>query len=998
MERGRSEVQRCAAEAAGLESAARGTYLRSLWARDPVLASDVERALAGDEGETLAPAARPALDRDGAGRLTKGARIGAYALIEVLGEGGFGVVWRAEQREPVRREVALKVVKPGMDSAAVLSRFESERQTLAVMDHPYVAKVFDAGVTGPESGHAGLPYFVMELVRGEPITDYCERARLAVGERLELFMKVCEAVQHAHTKAVIHRDLKPSNVLVSLHGNEASPKVIDFGVAKALSSIGAHTLVTEAGALIGTPEYMSPEQAGGSFDIDTRSDIYSLGVILYELLTGGRPFDLRTATLMEIQRVILEDDPPRPSTRLISRARGAARSGDEPGADAPGSKEFAAHMRTDSRSLLRVLRTDLDWIVMKCLEKDRARRYESASSLAEDLRRYMQGRPVAAGPPTAAYRARKFVRRHRAGVAAAAVVALTLLGAMAAVSAGLVREATLRKRAETERDTSEAIAGFLRDTLAGVRPSEARGREVTVREMLDRARQTIDRSFGERPAVAGRVRNTMGESYLALAEFEEAERQFRAAYQSLRDAEGERDPETLNAMNNLGVALHDLGRLEDAETLQRESVALHRETLGLGHEMTLSAEVNLASVLQDRGEADGAADMYQAVLDRLPDRASPTAWNALTGLAIAAKDAGDLGRALPLYQEVYEGAAAALGEDHPDTIIFRGNYSNALVAADRWDEALALMRGAVERAERVFEPGHANRLIAYNNLAMLLQDFGRLDEARGYYEKVLADAPRTFERSNPMPARAMVNAAVLSYRTGDFPRAETLLREAVGWFDAAVGSDDPEAMDARTSLAVILDELGRAEEAARLHREVYEATRARFGADSPRTLAAQSELAAYLRDSGEYGEADELFTSALEGQHRVLGETHDQTLLSTYQYIGLLTRMERWEDALRRSEWLVARIDGSLPPSHPVAMLAHFRLGASLTGLGRHEEAERALLESWRRLDAVEGISPSWKAYVAEALLTLYEKWAREPDARQWRDRLTELQATNAGG
>ncbi len=963
----------------------------------PGSVSEVDGASGSRAPASEPPPASPRISRGFEGALRRGARLGHYALVEILGEGGFGVVWRAEQREPVRREVAVKVIKPGMDSAAVVSRFEGERQTLAVMDHPYVARVFDAGVTGPESGHAGLPYFVMELVRGEPITAYCERARLAIDERVRLFIKVCEAVQHAHTKAIIHRDLKPSNVLVSLHGNEPSPKVIDFGVAKALSAVGAQTLVTEAGSLVGTPEYMSPEQAGGTSDVDTRSDVYSLGVILYELLTGRRPFDLRAATLMEIQRVILEDDPPRPSTRLFSRERSVAISVETPRASPPPSAEVAAHMRTDSRSLLRVLKADLDWIVMKCLEKDRARRYESPSALADDLRRYLEGMPVAAGPPSTVYRARKFVRRHRAGVAAGALVAITLIVATGAISAGLVREAALRRRAENERDTSDAIAGFLRDTLAGVRPSEARGREVTVREMLDKARDTIEGSFAGRPAVAARLRGVIGESYQALAHFDEAERQFRVAYEALLAAEGERDPDTLSAINNLGVALHDLGRLDEAERVHRESVGLHRAALGPDDPETLGAEANLASVLQDRGQTDEATSLYEGVLGRVESRRSLTALNAITGLAIMARDRADLDRALPLCREAYETAEATLGDDHPDTIIFRGNYANALVEADRWDEALALTRGAIERAERVFPPGHANRLITYNNMAILLQDLGRIEEARGYYDKVLEDAPRTFERTNPMPARAMVNTAVLCYRTGDVQRAEALLRDAVGWFATSVGEDDPEMLDARTSLAVVLDDLGREDEAAEMHRAVLEATRRRYGEEDPRTLVAQTELGAFLRDIDRYDEADALFASALPAQRRVMGESNDQVLLSTYQYIGLLTRMERWDEALRESEWLVARIDAALPPSHPVTLLGHFRLGAALTGLARFDEAESALLESWRRLERVDGISPEWKAYVAEAAAVLYEKWGRADEATRWRATLERLRAPEHG-
>ena len=952
------------------------------------------------EAETILPQA-PGADGGGArspisprgagepGVLRRGSRLGRYTLLELLGEGGFGVVWRAEQREPVKREVAVKIIKPGMDSAAVLARFEQERQTLAVMDHPYVARVFDAGVTPPDSDHPGLPYFVMELVRGEPITQYCDRAKLSVTERLKLFMKVCEAVQHAHTKAVIHRDLKPSNVLVTLQGTEPTPKVIDFGVAKALTGTTGPTLFTEAGSMIGTPEYMSPEQAaGGVVDVDTRADVYSLGVMLYELLTGARPFDLRRATIMEIQRVIRDEEPRRPSTRLLTRDGGAAH---------PDSAAVATHMRTDSRSLARVLRSDLDWVVMRCLEKDRARRYSSASALVEDLQRYLEDQPVLAGPPSAAYRARKFVKRHRAGVVAGGVVAATLAAAMVAVSAGLVREAGLRKRAETERDTAEAVVGFLQETLSGVKPELARGSEVTVREMLDRAADKIGASFDGRPVVAGRLRNTIGESYEALSKYPEAEAQFRAAYQSLLDSEGPHSRDTLIAMNNLAIALHDLGRFDEARKLHEESVALHREVLGENDPDTLSAESNYALLLLDVGEKEKGKQLYEQILAATPGRDSPIAWEAMTGLAWLAKDRGDMATALPLYREVYERSVATLGDDHPDAIVHRGNYAQALVAADRWDEAVALLRGQVERAERVLGPEHADTLISYNNLALLLQDVGELDEAMTYFQKVLDASPRVFARTHPLPARAMVNMAGLCYRTGDLERAADLLREACDRFDLAQGQDDTEALDARTSLAVVLNALGKLDESVRIQRAIYETSLRAHGADDVRTLVAQSELAAGLRDLGEYDEAAQLFAAASEASKRVLGEDSDQSLMTAYQYTGLLTRMERWEDALRESEWLVAHIDSALPPSHPVALLGHYRLGTALVGLGRYEKAERALLESWRRLEAVEGISPAWKGYVAEAMAGLYEKWGRGDEAAVWRARAESLNAPAPG-
>ena len=401
----------------------------------------------------------------------KGDRIGRYRLIEVLGEGGFGVVWKAEQTEPVRRVVAIKLIKPGMDSKSVVSRFEAERQALAVMDHPNIARVLDGGAT-----ENGYPYFVMELVKGTPITNFCDTQRMGINDRLRLFAEVCHAVQHAHMKGVIHRDLKPSNVLVEYDSatGKAHPKVIDFGVAKALNQrLSEATIFTERGQMIGTPEYMSPEQAEMSgLDIDTRSDVYSLGVMLYELLTGFRPFDLKKAALYEIQRIIREVEPSRPSTRLSSLSSPAIGDAEQDsthdgGGGATGKsaiEHITSARREDTRHLTTLLRRDLDWVVMKALDKDRSRRYDTASDLADELGRFINNEPVLAGPPSASYRLSKFVRRNKGPVAAGLIITTLLVGGIVGTTWGMgwaLRENENARTAEAEQRrlaTSEAKA------------------------------------------------------------------------------------------------------------------------------------------------------------------------------------------------------------------------------------------------------------------------------------------------------------------------------------------------------------------------------------------------------------------------------------------------------------------------------------------------------------------------------------------------------------
>ena len=532
-----------------------------------------------------------------------------------------------------------------MDTRQVIARFEAERQALAMMDHPNIAKVLDAGTTD-----SGRPYFVMELVKGVPITQYCDQHHLPLRARLELMLPVCQAVQHAHQKGLIHRDIKPSNVLVAEYDDRAVPKVIDFGVAKATAQkLTDRTMFTEFGLVIGTFEYMSPEQAKlNQLDIDTRSDIYSLGVLLYELLTGSTPIErerLQEAAFDEMLRMIREEEPPKPSTRLST---------------AEGLPKIAASRASEPRKLTGLVKGELDWVVMKALEKDRNRRYDTANDLAADIQRYLHNETVQACPVSAMYRFRKFARRHKFGVAASVAVAVAVLVGVAGTTAGMIWALRERKtaqasavHAETEAVRSEQVAQFLKDMLKGVAPSVALGRDTTMlREIVDQTAGRVDRDLKDQPEVQIELLQTLGQVYLDLALYKEAE---ETARENLRLAHlhlGEENLAVADSMKQLGRALFFLRRLDESETVTRQAISMERKLRGSDSLEEAAAELNLCDVLHhqwintdvskaDRSKLQEAEASIRACLairkKRLGDVNNDVAW-ALDALSLLLHD------------------------------------------------------------------------------------------------------------------------------------------------------------------------------------------------------------------------------------------------------------------------------------------------------------------------------------------------------------------------
>jgi non-specific serine/threonine protein kinase/serine/threonine-protein kinase len=685
--------------------------------------------------------------------------VGHFKLMDLVGIGGMGEVWLAEQREPVSRRAALKLIKLGMDTKEVIARFESERQALALMDHPAIAKVFDAGST-PQ----GRPYFVMEYVNGRPITLYCDAHRLTIRERLELFIRVCEGVQHAHQKAVIHRDLKPANILVTEVDGKALPKIIDFGLAKAMGQrLTVGTLYTRVGTMIGTPEYMSPEQAETSReDVDTRSDVYSLGVVLYEMATGTVPFDFRHLSFEDALRRVSHEEPAKPSAKVMAFGKEQAAAA-------------AWNRRTDKSSLVSSLRGDLDAIIRKALEKDRSIRYGAPLELAADIGRYLRHEPVAARSAHFTYRAHKFVRRHRLGLVIA-VTAATLVILFAAAQFMQIR------RIRLERDRADRITTFMTDMFRLSSPSQSRGNKVTVREILDKAAKNVAEGLAKDPELQVQMMLVMGTVYENLGLSTEAEPLLSRAVQIGRRDIGSESRTTLRAMSTLAGTLFRESRSTEAERLARETWDLQRRVLGTQDPDTLTTmDLVAAAATLRHGYSAEAEQLYRQLLEarrRVLGENDLNTLRAMVNLGNVLADGGRYVEAADLEQKALEAQRRVLGPDHPDTARTMRIMANVFYLQSRYGEAENIERDAFDVQRRVLGPDHPVTLEAAIFLALLLCKEQKYTEA-GELRREIVDIEQRVRWREHATSAGLYKMASLEGLLGNRPEAISLLRSAL---------------------------------------------------------------------------------------------------------------------------------------------------------------------------------------------------------------------------
>jgi serine/threonine protein kinase/tetratricopeptide (TPR) repeat protein len=841
----------------------RDGYIKAASDNDAALLKRVEALLAAHErdGGPLEEPAAPQPKKTIALSLSPsekpGDKIGHYKILQLIGEGGCGSVYMAEQEQPVRRRVALKIIKLGMDTKSVVARFAAEQQALALMDHPNIAKVFDAGAT-----ETGRPFFVMELVRGIKITDYCDQNNLPTSERLKLFGEVCRAIQHAHQKGIIHRDIKPSNILVTLHDGVPVPKVIDFGIAKATDQrLTDKTVFTQFEQFIGTPAYMSPEQAEMSgLDIDTRTDIYSLGVLLYELLTSHTPFDpqeLLAVGLEAMRRAIREKEPPKPSVRLSTMH------------DADLTT-VAKRRHSAPPKLIHLVKGDLDWIVMKALEKDRTRRYETASSFAGDVEHFLKSEPIIARPPTALYSFRKFARRNKVILTAGSAVALSIIAGLVVSTWLFFREKEARRLADREAIRSQQVALFLEDMLGGVGPGVALGRDTALlREILDKTVARVTTDLKDQPEVQAEICNTLGEVYRALGHSGKAEELHRSARSLQSIAEDVKRGDVSVSLNDLALVLRDQGKFAEAESLQREALDLCRKIYGNEHPRVADSMNNLALVLRHEGKISDAEKLHRD--------------------------------ALAMQKKLF-------GDEHEAVATSLNNIGLVLLDEGKPAEAAEYFRKSQAIQEKLLGGNQPALAITLDNLAFARREEGQLDTAETLEHRSLDMQRKLFGQEHPYVATAMNNLAMILCAQNKFAEAEKLHRDALAMRRKLLGDEHPEVAASLNNLALVLRKEKKLDEAGALARDALAMRKTFYGDEHIAVAAALDTVALVLADEDKLPDAETSLRQAIEMHRRFLGDGHPSVAASVRNLAEVLKREHKDKelDDLSKKYWVIA--------------------------------------------------------------------------------------------
>ena len=913
------KIERLYHSALEMEKGRRADFIKRACGGDESLQREVGSLLAQSEGDesfleapaldvaakSLAMAVTVAGGPEVSTTLSFPVAIGRYRIVRVLGEGGMGIVYEAEQEQP-RRSVALKVIKPGFATPERLWRFEHESKALGRLQHPGIAQIYEASTA--DAGFGRQPYFAMELIRGHSLLAYADAHQLNTRQRLLLTAKICDAVQHAHQRGLIHRDLKPGNILVDETGQ---PKILDFGVARVTESDAPATRQTDLGQIVGTLAYMSPEQVlADPQEVDTRSDVYSLGVILYELLSGRLPYDVSHRHLHEAVQTIREEDP------------------------------------TSLSSVRRNYRGDIETIVGKALEKDKARRYASAADLAADIQRYLKDEPITARPPSASYQLRKFARRHRALVAGVAAVFVVLAGGIVASTSQAIRanragqaaleerdravqaEArtrlerdraaaadqaatrerdfavsaqqaatrernralTEKQRADDEAATAKAVNNFLQEDLLAqasaskqARPDSNPDPDLKVRTALDRAAARMEGKFDKQPLVEASIRQTIGTTYRDLGIYPEAQRQFERVLELRRRVLKKDHPDTLLSIRNLATVYHNQGKFAQAEQLYDQVLEVQRRVLGEQHPDTLQSMYDLAVVYQDQGKLAPAEPLFARVLAvrrRVLGENHPDTLQSIAGLGGLYQLQGKYAQAEPLVSKALELQRRVLGEGHPETLLSMNDLASIYRSERKYAQAESLYTQAFEIQRRVLGEEHRFTIFSLNNLAYLYAMQGKYAQAEPLYVKVLEFQRRVLGEQHPATLGTIDNLAGAYQDQGKYAQAEPLYVKALEFQRRAVGEEHANTLDVMSNLASLYATEGRYAEAEPLFAKVLEIRHRVLGEEAPRTLHSMNNLGGLYQLEGKYAQAELLLTKAFEAARSGLGEENPDTLAS----------------------------------------------------------------------------------------------------------------------
>ncbi len=885
-----------------------------------------------------------------------GDRLGPYRLVRELGRGGMGAVYLAERDdEQYDRRVAIKVLPAGPLSRGLRTRFLLERRILASLEHPNIARLYDAGVADD-----GTPYFVMEYVEGRPIAAHCDEGRLPIKARLGLFDQVCDAVQFAHRTLVVHRDLKPANILVS---NDGVVKLLDFGIAKLVSEEqrdgGAAETdpATRTGFRILTPEYASPEQLRGE-PVSTATDIYALGVLLFELLAGRWPYRPRDRTALALERAVLEQDPDSASGAIT-----------EP--DSLVSERRA----TTPAGLRRQLRGDLDNIVLTALRKEPERRYPSVQHLRDDIRRYLERRPVSARPATWGYRTTRFVRRHRVGVAAAAIVAASLVAGLA----GTVWQAQAASR---QARRAEGVRQFVVELFQVSDPNRSRGDTITARALLDRGVERLNTDLASEPELRAEMLAVLGGIYRKLGLYDRARPLLEEAL-AVRGARlGRQNLEVAQSAADLASLLYEQGEYQRAEEVTRRGLAVRRDLLGPEDTLVAASMTDLAAILSSQGKQEEAESLYRAGLELDRKRgAQALVATDLDNLSVTLWRRGKYAEAIPLAEEALVLRRRLHGEEHTEVATSLLNLASILKASGEYDRAEDLVRACLAMRRKLLGDGHPHVALALNNLGLLLHARGRLEEAEQIHRDALAIRRAAFGDDHLEVAASLNNVGTLLYAKGDLAGAANHFEQALTIWRRELAGTHPNLLSGLNNLGAARRDQGDLEGAEPVLREALALRRKALGDEHPDVAQSLNNLGELLAKKGEYAEAEVSFRTALASWRAALGAGNPTVAGGLLGLGRMMLTQGRWAEAepLLR-EALAIRL-AKLDPESADLAVARLFLGSCLVKLQRFGEAEPLLLASYPVLQKQRGEEHDITRRARSALAELYRAWGRPKEA-----------------